>query len=105
MRLFPAAFLLGTFLAGCVVVDDDAPHRRPVAVDPVCGTPVDLSTPWRGRFRGQEFYFHSDYCRESFYADPEAYIGDPYAREPHHRAPGREVVYYTDPVCGHNVAA
>jgi YHS domain-containing protein len=103
MRVFVPVCLLVIFLAGCVV-SDPAPARRPVVVDPVCGAAVDLSTPWRGRFRGQEFYFHSEYCREAFYNDPEAYLGSPYGRVRHPGVPGREVAYYRDPVCGRDVA-
>jgi Cu+-exporting ATPase len=106
MRLYACALLFGLLLAGCVVADNNPPPRRPVAVDPVCGTTVDMSTPWRGRFRGQEYYFHSDYCRETFYYDPEAYVGAPYARGPHpHPPPGGQVAVYVDPVCGRNVPA
>ena len=104
MRTLAKFLFVGWALAGCVVVDDTS-GRTSTAVDPVCGARVDLSTPWRGRYRGQEYYFHSDYCRESFYSDPEAYLGSPYARGRYRRFPEHDVAYFVDPVCGRNVAA
>lgn len=105
MKAVAILLLLSLAPAGCVVVDDDSPRGRPVAVDPVCGAQVDPSMAWRGRYRGQEYYFHSDYCREAFYSHPEAYLGTPYPRSPYRRPPGQAIAYYVDPVCGRSVAA
>lgn len=101
MKLLAVGLIFGGALSGCVWVADDRPSRQ-VALDPVCGNAVDLSTPWRGRFRDEIYYFHSDLCRERFFSYPEAYAGGPHYRQ----GPRvyRNRVYHHDPVCGRDVA-
>jgi len=101
MRLLVCAVGVAAAMSGCLSVADDRPAPRPVVIDPVCGEAVDQSTPWRGRFRNNVYYFHSDGCRERFFSDPEYYAYGPY---PERRSRVyRDQVYYADPVCGRDV--
>lgn len=99
MKLFVAAVVLGSVLWGCVGPEDRNPSRsRPVTIDPVCGEVVDPATPFRGEYRANLYYFHSDECRGRFAAAPDYYAyGLIPPREP--RVEGN-VALYPDPVCG-----
>jgi YHS domain-containing protein len=94
-----SAFLICAALAGCAGSSDLEPSKsRPIAIDPVCGTVVDPSTPFTGRHRQLVYYFHSDDCRRRFASDPDYFAFGPYPD----RGPRKEgnVVLFTDPVCG-----
>lgn len=48
------------------------------ALDPVCGMQVEsVDAPAATRYRGQEYYFCSDRCRERFERVPEQFVGRP----------------------------
>lgn len=45
-----------------------------MATDPVCYIVIDEDDPaFRTRYKGQEFYFCSDFCRKRFDEKPERY--------------------------------
>jgi YHS domain-containing protein len=78
---------------------DVQPSRsRPLVTDPVCGEMVDPATPFRGEYRDNLYYFHSNDCRATFSAAPDYYA---YGLIPPRgtRVEGK-VALYPDPVCG-----
>jgi len=46
----------------------------PTATDPVCGMSVDPATALSATHDGRDFYFCSPHCRDTFTADPAAYL-------------------------------
>jgi Cu+-exporting ATPase len=60
--------------------------------DPVCGMKVGPESPHRASYEGREIRFCSARCRETFQADPGAYIGERRERAAHdaHHAPGTQ---------------
>ena len=98
MKLLVSA-LLCVALSACAGSSAlEPPRSRPIAIDPVCGSTVDPSTPFTGRRGLEVYYFHSDDCRRRFAADPDYFAFGPYPdREP--RKEG-DLVLFTDPVCG-----
>lgn len=99
MRIMTLAILGGVALGGCVAeVGDDRDdryrgdgrygrseqpqYRSERVVDPVCGTYVDLRTPWRDDYQGQTYYFHDAECRNQFRSRPHAYVD---SRDRYHR--------------------
>jgi len=92
------------------------------AIDPVCGMQVRVDdAPARASFRGADFWFCSDRCRERFEADPDRYAavaGGSGAKhhpgpggggeggdgvQPPDRSPVGEPATAVDPVCGMTV--
>lgn len=50
---------------------------QPAGIDPVCGMPVDRSSPYRARFEGHDYAFCSEGCLDKFDEMPEAFTLHP----------------------------
>ena len=78
MRLFAAALLACSALAGCIAEERDRsdPYARTSEryYDPVCGHEVYSSSKWRTDYDGRVFYFHDRDCRDRFRERPHAYL-------------------------------
>jgi YHS domain-containing protein len=44
------------------------------AIDPVCNMKVDTKEAFSEKYKGQEYYFDSYNCKESFKMNPESYL-------------------------------
>jgi len=103
MKLFASAVLLCAALSGCAGSSAlEPPKSRPVVLDPVCGRPVDPSTPWKAIHRDQVYSFHAEPCRERFAAQPDYFAFGPYPDQGP-RVEGT-LALFTDPVCGRETA-
>ncbi len=48
-----------------------------MAIDPVCGMQVsEENAAATEEYMGKTYYFCSQYCRDEFVQDPEAYVGE-----------------------------
>ena len=69
-NLLSSGFLLVAALAwpaACTTPrKPEAARNESKAIDPVCGAPVDRSTPYFRRAEGQVYYFDSDECVRIF---------------------------------------
>ena len=63
--LLSSGFLLAVVLP-LACTTPQAPEAPSKAFDPVCGAPVDRSTPYFRRAEGQVYYFDSDECVRIF---------------------------------------
>ncbi len=55
--------------------DGEFKESRELAIDPVCGMSVDISTaPAQAAFEGQTFYFCANGCRDEFLAAPDKFL-------------------------------
>ena len=63
--------------------------------DPVCGMPVDPSTPFRASHDGTDYYFCSGLCREAFLARPAETLRRQLPTAAAENRPGRRVAYLT----------
>lgn len=54
------------------------PHTTEKVIDPVCGMTVDpASAAASSEYEGRTYYFCSQYCADSFQADPARYATGP----------------------------
>lgn len=58
-----------------VGADHDEPDEAEEVSDPVCGMKVDPTTATSVTHEGREIFFCSTQCRDTFAADPAAYLG------------------------------
>jgi starch phosphorylase len=63
--------------------------------DPVCGMPVDPSTPFRASHDGTDYYFCSALCREAFLAGPAETLRRQVPSAAAENRPARRVAYLT----------
>lgn len=59
------------FLSSCALFKNSPVEY---AIDPVCGMKVSKSEAFNSKYNGNEYYFDSYNCKESFKMNPENYV-------------------------------
>ena len=61
-----------------------AAHNEQLAIDPVCGTNVEIEKATKTQYRGETYYFCCSHCQQAFESRPQDYLGT-YSKNIAHR--------------------